>query len=45
VSIVLPAHSQVVSQATLPLVFGEFPIIFWLLIKGARVPQPPVRTA
>lgn len=37
-SIVLPAYSHVVSQATMPLLFGEFPIIFWLLIKGARVP-------
>jgi hypothetical protein len=39
-SIVLPAYSQVVSRATMPLLFGEFPIIFWLLIKGAKVPQP-----
>jgi hypothetical protein len=38
-SIVLPAYSGVVSQATMPLLFGEFPIIFWLLIKGAEVPQ------
>ena len=41
-SIVLPAYSHVVSQATMPLLFGEFPIIFWLLIKGAKVPQPQV---
>jgi hypothetical protein len=39
-SIVLPAYSHVVSQATMPLLFGEFPIIFWLLIKGAKVPEP-----
>jgi hypothetical protein len=37
-SIVLPAYSHVVSQVTMPLLFGEFPIIFWLLIKGAKVP-------
>ena len=41
-SIVLPAYSHVVSQATMPLLFGEFPIIFWLLIKGAKEPQPQV---
>jgi Domain of unknown function (DUF4386) len=41
-SIVLPAYEHVVSQATMPLGFGEFPIIFWLLIKGAKVPQPQV---
>ncbi len=39
-SIVLPAYSDVVSRAAMPLLFGEFPIIFWLLIKGAKVPQP-----
>jgi hypothetical protein len=27
----------------MPLGLGEFPIIFWLLIKGAKVPQPQVR--
>jgi Domain of unknown function (DUF4386) len=43
-SIVLPAYSHVVSQATMPLLFGEFPIIFWLLIKGAKV-QPSVAAA
>jgi len=41
-SIVLPTYSHVVSRATMPLLFGEFPIIFWLLIKGAKVPQPQV---
>lgn len=43
-SIVLPVYSQVVSQATMPLLLGEFPIIFWLLITGARVPQPRVQS-
>ncbi len=37
-SIVLPAYEQVVSHAMMPLTLGEFPIIFWLLIKGATVP-------
>jgi hypothetical protein len=39
-SIVLPAYEHVVSLAMMPLGLGEFPIIFWLLIKGANVPQP-----
>jgi len=43
-SLVLPAYSDVVSRATMPLLFGEFPIIFWLLIKGAKVPQPQVES-
>lgn len=42
-SIVSPAYGDVVSRATMPLVFGEFPIIFWLLIRGAKVPQPQAR--
>jgi hypothetical protein len=44
-SIVLPAYSQVVSQATMPLLFGEFPIIFWLLIKGATMPAGAAQTS
>jgi hypothetical protein len=44
-SIVSPAYSHVVSRVTMPLLFGEFPIIFWLLIKGAKVPQPELRSA
>ncbi|MEO8196228.1 MAG: DUF4386 domain-containing protein [Thermoanaerobaculia bacterium] len=43
-SIVLPAYGDVVSRAATPLLLGEFPIIFWLLIKGAKVPQPEVRS-
>ena len=39
----LPAYSHVVSRVTMPLLFGEFPIIFWLLIKGAKMPQPDAR--
>jgi hypothetical protein len=38
-SIVLPAYRHVVSQVMMPLYFGEIPIIFWLLIKGAREPR------
>ena len=43
--IVLPAYSEIVSRVAMPLLFGEFPIIFWLLIKGAKVPLPQVRPA
>jgi hypothetical protein len=39
-SIALPAHAHVVSQILMPLQFGELPIIFWLLIKGAKVQLP-----
>jgi predicted transporter len=39
-SIALPAYEHVVSRVMMPLALGEFPIIFWLLIKGAKVPQP-----
>jgi hypothetical protein len=44
-SMLLPAYRHVVSQVMMPLYFGELPIIFWLLIKGAREPQPEVRAA
>jgi len=43
-AIVLPAYSDVVSRAAMPFLFGEFPIIFWLLIKGAKVPPQQVRS-
>lgn len=39
-SILFPAYEDVVSRAMTPLGLGELPIIFWLLIKGANVPQP-----
>lgn len=39
-AIVLPAYTPLVSRTMMPLYFGEVPIIFWLLIKGAKVPQP-----
>lgn len=37
-TLALPAYGDAVSRVMMPLLFGEFPIIFWLLIKGARVP-------
>lgn len=38
-AIVVPAYSQIVSRFAMPLLFGEFPMIFWLLFKGAKAPQ------
>ena len=35
-SIVLPEYRQAISRVLMPLYIGEVPIIFWLLIKGAR---------
>ena len=40
-SIALPDYRRVVSQVMMPLYIGEVPIIFWLLIKGAKVPASP----
>ena len=39
-AILLPEHRQAVFRILMPLYFGEVPIIFWLLIKGAREPKP-----
>jgi hypothetical protein len=41
-SIVLPAHTQIVSMILMPLMLGEVPMLFWLLFRGAIVPQPGV---
>jgi hypothetical protein len=41
--IVFPAHVHVVSQAVMPLYFGELPIIIWLLVMGAKVPKAEAR--
>ena len=38
-SMALPDYREAVSRVMMPLYFGEVPIIFWLLIKGARAPQ------
>jgi hypothetical protein len=43
-SVVLPEYRHVVSRFMMPLYFGEVPIIFWLLIKGASVPQQQERS-
>lgn len=40
--IVFPARRQIVDQIALPFyAVGEVAMIFWLLIKGAKVPSPP----
>lgn len=44
-SIVLPAYEHAVSRVMMPLGLGEFPIIFWLLIMGAKAPQTQVRSS
>ena len=38
-SLVLPADSHAVSRVMMPLYLGELPIMFWLLIRGAREPR------
>jgi hypothetical protein len=41
--IVFPDQASVIAPFLMPLYFGEVPIIFWLLMKGAR-PAPAVGT-
>jgi uncharacterized membrane protein YwzB len=38
-SLALPEYRSAVSRAMMPLYFGEVPVIFWLLFKGARTPR------
>ncbi|HYJ31862.1 MAG TPA: DUF4386 domain-containing protein [Candidatus Binatia bacterium] len=38
-ALALPAYKGAVTRAMMPLYFGEVPIIFWLMIKGAKVPH------
>jgi hypothetical protein len=37
-AVVLPEQQRIVSRLMTPLYMGEVPIVFWLLIKGARRP-------
>jgi hypothetical protein len=37
-SIALPEYRQLIGKLMMPLYFGELPIIFWMLIRGAKVP-------
>lgn len=41
-AIVWPDHRSAVARFMMPLYFGEVPIIFWLLIKGASEARPDV---
>lgn len=38
-TLLLPQYAEIVGQFAMALAFGELPIIFWLLIWGARVPR------
>ena len=39
VSLVVPRYTSLVSQVTSPLALGELPIVFWLVIRGARAAE------
>jgi len=39
-ALTLPQYAPVVSRFAMPLSLGELPIIFWLLIRGAKTPAP-----
>ena len=41
-ALLLPQHASTVSQFTFVLLFGELPIIIWLLIWGAKEQRPHV---
>lgn len=41
-AIVFPAQLAMVSRVVMPLYIGELPIVLWLLVMGARVPQAEV---
>jgi Domain of unknown function (DUF4386) len=43
--LVLPQYADAVARATMILAFGELPIIFWLLIWGAKPQRQPLRPA
>ena len=34
-----PEYRSTVTRLAMPLYFGELPIVFWLLLKGARAPE------
>ncbi|HVT02032.1 MAG TPA: DUF4386 domain-containing protein [Thermoanaerobaculia bacterium] len=42
VTLVLPRYAAVVSQIASPLALAELPIVFWLVIRGARKPPTDV---
>jgi hypothetical protein len=38
-TLVLPRYAPLVSQVASPLQLAELPIVFWLLIRGAKTPD------
>jgi hypothetical protein len=38
-TVTLPAYAPLVARIAMPLEMGELPIVFWLLIRGAREPR------
>jgi hypothetical protein len=38
-ALALPVYKAAVARVMMPFYFGEVPIIFWLMWKGAKVPQ------
>ena len=44
-TLVLPRYAETVSKVALPLEFAEVPIIFWLMIWGARTRPANARAA
>lgn len=46
-TLVLPRYAELVEKVAMPLYFGELPIIFWLVIWGAKTrptDAPPPRS-
>ncbi|HET9233891.1 MAG TPA: DUF4386 domain-containing protein [Candidatus Eisenbacteria bacterium] len=39
-AIILPEHRQLVSKILMPFYLGEVPVVFWLLLKGAKESHP-----
>lgn len=40
--LLLPSYQRTVLLVSQPALLGELALIFWLLIKGARAPEPPI---
>jgi hypothetical protein len=44
-TLVLPRYAELVEKIAMPLHFGELPIIFWLLIQGAKMRPAEARAS
>lgn len=44
-TLIVPRYAPLVAKVALPLEMAELPIIFWLVIWGARPRRPPVEAA